>query len=220
MASIEKRTGKRGTSYRITVTVGCDASGKLLKHYKTYTPPETWGEAKAEREAQRQACVFEEEIKKGFALDNRQTFEEYSAYVIELKRRQGVKESTLERYNAMLAQIFPEIGYLKLSDIRPAHLNNLYTKLSKSGGRQDKGTATARTDIKAVIKAQKLTRTEVAQRAGVSPPVRCGKRLRRPSAAIPQRRLRRCSERSRKRSSPLSGTNRRLPLRRFWSTTG
>lgn len=141
---------------------------ELLKHFKTYTPPETWGEAKAEREAQRQAALFEEEIKKGFALDNRQTFEEYAAYVIELKRRQGVKESTLERYNAMLAQIFPEIGYLKLSDIRPAHLNNLYTKLSKSGGRQDKGTATARTDIKAVIKAQKLTRTEAAQRAGVS----------------------------------------------------
>ena len=47
MASIEKRTGKRGTSYRITVTVGRDASGKLLKHFKTYTPPETWGEAKA-----------------------------------------------------------------------------------------------------------------------------------------------------------------------------
>ena len=39
MASIEKRTGKRGTSYRITVTVGRDTSGKLLKHYKTYTQP-------------------------------------------------------------------------------------------------------------------------------------------------------------------------------------
>ncbi len=139
MASIEKRTGKRGTSYRITVTVGRDASGKMLRHYKTFTPPETWGEAKAEREAQRQAALFEEEIKKGFALDNRQTFEEYAAYVIELKRRRGVKESTLERYNALLAQIFPEIGYLKLSDIRPAHLNNLYSKLSKSGGDRTRG---------------------------------------------------------------------------------
>lgn len=29
MASIEKRTGNRGTSYRITVTVGRDASGAL-----------------------------------------------------------------------------------------------------------------------------------------------------------------------------------------------
>ena len=62
MASIEKRTGKRGTSYRITVTVGRDASGKMLKHFKTYTPPETWSEAKAEREAQRQAALFEEEV--------------------------------------------------------------------------------------------------------------------------------------------------------------
>ena len=72
-------------------------------------------------------------------MDNRQTFEEYAGYVLELKRRQGVKESTLERYNALLAQIFPEIGYLKLSDIRPAHLNNLYTKLSKSGGDRTRG---------------------------------------------------------------------------------
>ena len=29
MASIEKRTGNRGTSYRITVTVGRDAFGAL-----------------------------------------------------------------------------------------------------------------------------------------------------------------------------------------------
>ena len=68
----------------------------------------------------------------------------------------------------MLTQIIPEIGYLKLSDIRPAHLNNLYTKLSKSGSRQNKGPATARTDIKAIIRAQKLTRAETAQRAGIS----------------------------------------------------
>ena len=64
MASVEKRTGKRGTSYRITVTVGRNASGKMLRHYKTFTPPETWGEAKAEREAQRQACVLRKRLRK------------------------------------------------------------------------------------------------------------------------------------------------------------
>jgi integrase len=167
MATIKKQSGKGGTSYYITVCYGRDGSGKQLRHYKTYTPPANWSEARAFKEATRQAGLFEEEIKKGFDLDNRQSFEEYAGYVLELKRRQGVKESTLERYTELLTRINPVIGYLKLVDIRPAHLNNFYSSLLKEGSRRTGGRATAKIDLKAELKRQGMTQAALAERAGV-----------------------------------------------------
>jgi integrase len=48
-------------------------------------------EKRAEKEAQRAAVQFETEITQGFQLDNRQTFEEYAGYVLDLKRQSGLK---------------------------------------------------------------------------------------------------------------------------------
>jgi len=169
MASIEKRVGKNGTSYLIAVTAGRAASGKQLKHFKTYKPPVTWSEARALKEATRQGDLFETEIKKGYDLDNRQTFEQYAEYVIGLKRRQGVRESTLERYAKLLSRINPEIGYMKLVDIRPAHLNNFYEKLMNSGSRQVIAKATARADLGAELKRHKLTRDKLSKLAELAP---------------------------------------------------
>lgn len=115
---------------------GKGADGKQIRHRKTFTPPQTWGKAKQEKAAWNEAIKFEEQIKQGFALDNRQTFAQYAAYAIELKRRDGVRESTLERYLDLLDRINPQIGHLKLADIRPGHLNKLYERLSKDGGRK------------------------------------------------------------------------------------
>lgn len=168
MATIERREGKRGIAYLITVCYGRDASGKQLRHRKTYRPPETWSEPRAQKEAQRQADLFEDEIKKGFQLDNRQCFEKYAGYVIELKRRSGVKESTLERYDELLQRINKEIGYLKLVDIRPAHLNNFYTKLQKNGGRKTPGKATARVDLRKELKERGMTITKLSELTGVA----------------------------------------------------
>ncbi len=41
MAQIERRQGKKGVSYLLTVNGGKDASGKQIRHRKTYTPPQT-----------------------------------------------------------------------------------------------------------------------------------------------------------------------------------
>lgn len=131
MAQIERRDGKKGVTYLLTVNCGKDASGKQIRHRKTFAPPQTWSEARQEKAAQREADAFEDQIKLGFQADNRQTFANYAEYVIGLKRREGkAKESTLELYSILLERIIPEIGHLKLSDIRPSHLNKLYAKFA------------------------------------------------------------------------------------------
>lgn len=168
MAQIERRTGKKGVTYLLTVNSGKDASGKQIRHRKTFTPPQTWSEARQEKAAQKEADRFEEQIKQGFALDNRQTFAQYATYSIDLKRRDGVHESTLERYEDLLKRINPEIGHLKLADIRPGHLNKLYEKLGKEDGRKTEATATTKIDLTAEIKQRGLSKTKFAELAGVS----------------------------------------------------
>lgn len=168
MAQIERRQGKKGVSYLLTVNGGKDASGKQIRHRKTYTPPQTWSEARQKREAQKEASKFEEGIRRGFVLDNRQTFAQYAEYAIGLKRRSGVRESTLERYEDLLCRINPEIGHLKLADIRPAHLNNLYGKLAKEGIRKKEALATVKIDLAAEVKRRGLNKTQFAEQAGVT----------------------------------------------------
>lgn len=170
MAQIERRTGKKSVSYLITVYGGKNADGKQIRHRKTFAPPQTWSEVRQEKAAWTEANKFEEQIKQGFALDNRQTFAQYAEYALELKRRDGVRESTLERYEDLLKRINPEIGHLKLADIRPGHLNKLYEKLGKEGGRKKEATASAKIDLATEIKQRSLNKTKFAELAGL--PVR------------------------------------------------
>lgn len=85
MASIRKIEGKNGVSYKITVTKGRDLNGRQVRHYLTWTPEPKMTPRQIEKAVQKAAFTFEQEIEKGFAVDNRQTFSEYARYVIHLK---------------------------------------------------------------------------------------------------------------------------------------
>lgn len=59
---------------------------------------------------------------------------------------------------------------MKLQDIRPQHLNQMYKNLAKGGQRADKGRAAARDDsIPALLKSLKMSHVKAAEQAGVSP---------------------------------------------------
>lgn len=136
MANITSRKDKDGRiiSYQIRVFRGRDASGKRLKDYiMTWKPTPDMTKRQIEKELSRQATLFEENCKLGNVSAEKPTFEKYSAYVMELKERNGLKVKTAVRYRDMLTRINAEIGPLKLQDIRPDHLNRLYAKLAESG---------------------------------------------------------------------------------------
>ena len=161
MANIQARRNKDGVivSYSIRVHKGRDPmTGKQLKPYTaTWKVPEGWGEKKAEKEALKQAAIFEKQCRDGLSLDNHQTFAAYAEYVLKQKERTGVKRSTLARYRVDLERILPAIGHMKLADIRPQHLNLLYEQLSQPGirgGFTEK--AYAKVDFKALLKEKDL----------------------------------------------------------------
>ena len=168
MATIEKNTGKTGTTYRITVYSGFDSQGKRIRHRMTYKPTPGMTARQTEKAVQRAAADFERSIEQGYALDNRQTFAEYAAYVIDLKERNGVRATTLDRYRGLLERINAAIGHIKLQDLRPQHLNAFYKNLSEPGLRGGGGSATAKIDFAKYLKQHKISRASVAEKAGIS----------------------------------------------------
>lgn len=170
MPYIEARKNSKGeiTSYRLIVSGGMDCQGKQIRHRTIWTPP-SYGmtEAQMRKEATAAAYHFEEQIKKGYQLDNHQIFSEYAQYVLELKERTGVKPTTIDRYVDMLTRINEHIGHLKLCDIRPQHLNALYKLLSETS-RQDNTRAIAKKTLNSTIKRTKISKAEIARRAKLS----------------------------------------------------
>lgn len=133
MASIKKITGKNGEAYKITVSMGRDEQDKQIRHYMTWRPGRPMTARQIEKEVQRVAFEFERSLLQGFQVDNRQTFEQYAAYVFELREQRGDKPQTLDRVKRQTERINEYIGSMKIVDIRPQHLNAIYKQMSQPG---------------------------------------------------------------------------------------
>lgn len=168
MATIEKITGKTGTSYRISVSGGFDTQGKRIRHRMTYKPEPGMTARQTEKAVQRAAADFERSIEQGFALDNRQTFADYAAYVIDLKERTGTKHRTIEGYKRLLIRTNQAIGHMAIQDIRAVHLNHFYKNLAERGIRATAPRAIPKEDFRPALKEKKLSMAKVAKLAGVA----------------------------------------------------
>lgn len=129
MATIRERNG----TYQIRVSAGYNVSGKQIVKTLSWKPTDNMTQKQIMKELNRQAMLFEEKVLNGFVADNRQSFAHYAKYALELKERTGVKHLTLKRYISLLEPINEAIGHIKLSELRPQHLNNLYKQLSQDG---------------------------------------------------------------------------------------
>ena len=168
MATTERIPGKTGDTYRITVYSGYDTSGKRIRHRTLWKPAPGMTPRQIEKAVQRAAMDFERSIEQGYSLDNKQAFAEYAAYVLDLKERTGVRPTTLDRYRDLLERINAAIGHIKLSDLRPQHLNAFYKNLAEPGLRAGGGSATAKIDLAKWLKDNKKSRASIAETAGIS----------------------------------------------------
>lgn len=168
MATIEKITGKTGTTYRITVSGGYDTEGKRIRHRMTWKPDPGMTSKQIEKAVQRAAMEFERSIEQGYCLDNRQTFSEYSAYVVDLKQRTGTKHRTVNGYQHLMDRTNQAIGHLAIQDIRAVHLNRFYQNLAEEGIRNAAPRAIQKADLRAALKEKKLSMAKVAKLAGVA----------------------------------------------------
>ena len=106
-------------------------------------------ERQMQKAVQKAAVDFEREIEQGYEIDERQTFAQYADYVLDMKERTGTKHKTIYGYRLLTERVYPAIGHLKLSEIRPQHLNVLYKNLSAAGIRGNGSRSSAKIDLKA-----------------------------------------------------------------------
>ena len=168
MASIQRVENKSGITYRITVTSGRDQTGRQIRHTKTWKPEPGLTERQMLKAVERAAYEFERQLEQGYVADDRQTFEQYAAYVLEQKERAGMKQKSIDHYAYCLKRINPEIGHLKLQEIRPQHLNRLYRSLAAPGKRTAGTKATPRVEIGERLKAAGWSHAAAAKAAGIS----------------------------------------------------
>lgn len=164
MANIQERRDKNGKliSFSIRVHRGRDENGKQLKPYtKTFPVDPSWKETTARRKAEAEAAIFEQEIKSGRRAADRRNFREYCEYVLELKKsRKAIKGTTTENYEYLTSRIYPQIGHIKLCDLRADDLNKLYTELSKDGINKNTG---GKLSDKTILEHHRLISSVLAQ---------------------------------------------------------
>jgi integrase len=168
MANIRPRKDKHGNiiSYQIRVFKGRDENGKQLKPYTmTWEIPKGLTDRQIEKQLNKAVVLFEQEIKSGRYVEQ-QTFAQYAKEIIRTKK---IKHSTRERYYELLERIIPAIGFMKLSEIRPTHLNKFYHDLSQPGMGNRSEKAVLKTDCKTLMKNAGITNKEkLAASAGIA----------------------------------------------------
>ncbi|MCD8159565.1 MAG: hypothetical protein LUD77_12015 [Clostridiales bacterium] len=137
MANIEKR----GNNYRITVSNGYDINGKQLKKYATFKPDPKMTAKQQKKALDKFVFGFEETVKNGEVLDGRHItlYDFYNKWVNEYCKIH-LEETTTAWYDDLFqGQILPTLGHLKMSDIKPLHLQMFLNDLSKEGATVDGG---------------------------------------------------------------------------------
>lgn len=132
MANITKRHGKDGSlSYLIRVFLDENGEGRQHTKSKTWRPAPGMKEATADKQAEKQAVLFENQVKRGLlAYDSRTTLGEYAKHWIE---NEPLAPKTRERYWELYKRINAALGHIKLEKLQARHLEAFYKNLAESG---------------------------------------------------------------------------------------
>lgn len=137
MANVTKRTNQAGeVSYKFQVLLGRDMDGKQITKSTTWKPPAGMKPTAAEKEAQKQAVLFEEKVKNGVVtIDGNIKFADYAARWIEVAE---LRPATASLYNQLLVRINQAIGHIPLDKLRVEHIKLFIKNLREDNVRKDR----------------------------------------------------------------------------------
>ena len=133
MANIEKRVNKKGkvTSYRIRVYKGVEGDGRRMKPYiKTYVPEPGMSAKQIEKEVNRLAVLFEEEVNAGeVVVDQSIRFKDFIPQYMEITKVR-MSPLTLQFYGRIIDRLLiPYFGNKKMQDIKTTHIQGFINHL-------------------------------------------------------------------------------------------
>lgn len=163
MATIKERGG----SYRITVSCGYDSGGKQIRKSFTWKPKPNMTKRQIEKEAKRQAVLFEEKCRTGQFLDGNITLVDFSERWFKEYAEKQLRNRTVTRYRELMQRITPALGHIKLSKLQPHHLMEFYNNLGEDGIRLDTKYKPCN-NFKDIITAAGVTQKELSEKSGIS----------------------------------------------------
>lgn len=130
---------KRGNSYRITVSLGYDVFGKKIRETTTFTPDPKLTPKQEQKALDAFIYEFEKAARDGQLLSGRKiTLKVFAEKWLKEYAAVQLQPGTLARYEYEINnKILPALGHLKLSDIRPIHIQSFYNNLLEDGVRKD-----------------------------------------------------------------------------------
>ena len=166
MASIKKR-GEN--SYQITVSCGYDGQGKKLTETKTISIDPGLTLKQADKELQKQATLFEQEVENGTYLDGSKiTLAEFTERWLKDYAEKQLAPKTLHRYKDMLkSRILPALGHHKLAKLQPTHLLQFYENLGEDGIRRDIKYS-VKPEFNKLMTQKKLKLIDLSRMSGIS----------------------------------------------------
>ncbi len=130
---------KRGNSYRITVSLGYDMNNKKIRETTTFTPDPHLTPKQEQKALDAFVYEFEKIVREGKLLKGEKiTLAEYLKIWLQEDALHRLEPSTFEKYKfEITSKIIPELGYFKLSDLKPIYIQSFYNSLLKDGKRMD-----------------------------------------------------------------------------------
>ena len=126
MASIKQLDDRR---FKITVSNGYRPDGKKICRAKTIRVPESIPKRSIRQYVAHEAEELERQFKTGYAEDGNMTLQEYAERWLDRQVRYA--PGTLESYRRMLERVYPFIGAIPISRLRPLALENMLAELRK-----------------------------------------------------------------------------------------
>lgn len=135
MATVEKR----GKSYRITASAGYSLDGKQVRQRMTWAPEPNMTPHQIERELQRQKIMFENSVESGQYVNAKNIkLAEFCKEYLEMTES-ALSPTTWRSYQRTIElRINPALGHIKLSDLRPLHVQRFIKQLEEPGKVIDK----------------------------------------------------------------------------------
>lgn len=163
MATIKKQ----GTGYKITVSNGYDINGKQIREHMTWSPTPGMTAKQAEKELNRQAVLFEEQVKTGATHDGNTRLVDFTEIFMREYARPNLKDHSLYNYETRMQRVNLALGHIKLKDLRPGHIASFYANLGEEGIRSAVF-STAKADIGKLLKERGMTMAALSAASGVS----------------------------------------------------
>ena len=129
---------KRGNTYQIRVSCGYKLNGEQVMQTMSWKPPEGMTPKQAEREAQKQAILFEEKCLRGQVTANVK-FEEFAEQWFEEYARLNLRKSSFERMRQVTQRVYPAFGHLRLDRITGRQIQQFINELVLNGKNMQTG---------------------------------------------------------------------------------